>query len=269
MVKLKSLAEAAAMVPNGSALAIGGNALNRAPMAFVRELCRQQKRGLRLIKTAAAHELDLLCAAKAVSVVDAGFVSYETYFGLAGHYRRGVESGEVIANEHACYTVICALRAASMNVPFMPVAGLKTGDLLTHNDYFMVVEDPFGGQEPVTLVKALAPDVAVIHVHGCDEEGNAIIEGPKFEDVLLSRAAKKIILTTEKIIPAQLLKPKAHQIAIPGFLVDSIVVAPKGAKPTSCYKLYDVDEPALKTFLALENAELAAYLKKGEGWGYG
>lgn len=263
--KIKTLQEAASLVENGAALAIGGNALNRAPMAFIREICRQQKKGLRLIKTAAAHDVDLLCANGSVASVDAGFVSYETYFGLAPHYRKAVESGRVIANEHACYTVICALRAASMNVPFMPVAGLKTGDLLTHNDYFMVVEDPFGG-EPVTLVKALVPDVAIIHVHECDEEGNAVIHGPKFEDVLLTRAAKKVMVTAEKIVPKSRLK--ADQVAVPGFLVDAVVLAPKGAKPTSCYKLYGVDENSIRAFLNLKG-ELKDYLNQKEGWTYG
>ncbi|WP_374724565.1 CoA transferase subunit A [Calidifontibacillus erzurumensis] len=265
MNKILTLKEAVATINNGDTVAIGGNVLHRAPMAFVREIARQKKKKLKIVKTAGAHDIDLLCAVGAVSSVDAGFVSYETKYGLAEHYRKAVQSGEVIANEHACYTVICALRGASMNVPFMPVKGLNAGDLLLENDYFVVVEDPFGSGEPVTLVKSIIPDVAVIHVHECDKNGNSIIYGPKFEDVLLSRAAKRVIITTEQIVPEFKLKMKSDRVDIPGFLVSAVVHAPKGASPCSCYQKYDVDHQALSSFIARkEKAEIEAFIKSYE-----
>ncbi|GGK30295.1 CoA-transferase [Caldalkalibacillus thermarum] len=264
MKKILTLQEAVADVQDGDTVALGGNVLHRAPMAFVREMARQKKKELKLVKTAGAHDIDLLCALDCVQSVEAGFVSYETKYGLAPHYRKAVESGKVTVNEHACYTVICALRAAAMNVPFMPVKGLCAGDLLVKNDYFVVVEDPFGG-EPVTLVKAIVPDVAIIHVHECDQHGNARIYGPRFEDVLMTRAAKKVILTTEQIVPRSRMKLQAEYIDIPGFLVDAIVHVPQGASPCSCYKKYDIDDQALRSYLAMQNRdEIESYLKRYE-----
>ncbi|UII55507.1 CoA transferase subunit A [Cytobacillus spongiae] len=268
MKKIVNLKEAASIVQNGSMISFGGNVLHRAPMAFVRELARQRISGLKIVKTAGAHDIDLLCAVGSVESVDAGFVSYETKYGLATHYRKAVQSGVVKGNEHACYTVICALRGATMNVPFMPVKGLNAGDLLLKNDYFVVVEDPFSG-EPITLVKSLMPDVAVIHVQECDAKGNAKIAGPKFEDILISRAAKKVILTTEQIVPESRMKLYADSIDIPGFLVDKIVQVPKGASPCSCYKKYDVDDQKLTEFIqAKTQAEIDAYLKSYEKLDY-
>lgn len=268
MNKIKKLQSAVSLVNNGDVLAIGGNVLHRAPMAFVREVARQQKSDLKLVKTAGAHDIDLLCAMNCVSSVDAGFVSYETKFGLASHYRRAVQTGAVKGNEHACYTVICALRAATMNVPFMPVHGLRAGQLLEKNDYFVVVEDPFSG-ESVTLVKTIVPDVAVIHVQECDKFGNAIIDGPKFEDLLTSRAAKKVILTTEQIVHESKMKRMNESIDIPGFLVDTIVHTPKGAAPCSCPKRYEIDEKSLKRFIEMENEEeIKKYLSDYEGADY-
>jgi glutaconate CoA-transferase, subunit A len=249
-----SLTEAAALVKNGDTVAFGGNVLHRAPMSFVREIARQEKKELKLVKTAGAHDIDLLCAMGSVSTVDAGFVSYETKFGLASHYRRAVQDGVVKGNEHACYTVICALRGAQMNVPFMPVKGLVAGELLEKNDYFVVVEDPFSGN-PVTLVKTIVPDVAVIHVQECDANGNARIYGPKFEDVLISRAAKKVIITTEQIVTSSKMKLNAEYVDIPGFLVSAVVHAPKGASPTSCHKKYDIDEKSLVSFIGLKTKD--------------
>lgn len=262
--KVMNLKDAVSMIKDGTKIALGGNVLHRAPMAFVREIARQGIKDLRIVKTAGAHDIDLLSAMGNVSSVEAGFVSYETKYGLASHYRKGVESGEIVAHEHACYTVISALRGAVINAPFMPVHGLKTGDLLIENDYFVVVEDPFTG-EPVTLVRTITPDVAIIHVHECDAKGNARIFGPKFEDVLMSRAAKKVIITTEQIVPESKMKYQNEHIDIPGFLVSAVVHTPKGASPCSCYKKYDIDEKTLKAFVSYkEKSEIQSYLDEYE-----
>ena len=111
--KRRSLEGVIATIEDGSRVALGGNTLHRAPVAAVHELVRQQKRGLELVKTAGAYDVDLLCAMGCVAAVSAGFVGYENVFGLAPLYRRAVEAGRVEAREHACYTVIAGLRAAA------------------------------------------------------------------------------------------------------------------------------------------------------------
>lgn len=252
--KVVSIEEAVKLVSSGDMIAFGGNVLHRAPMAFTRELIRNNINDLRVIKTAGAHEVDILCAAGLVNSVDAGFISYESEYGLATFYRKSVESGLVKGNEHACYTVISALRAGAYGVPFMPVKGLKYGDLLIENDYFKVVEDPFGAGN-ITLVKALNPDIAVIHVQECDKNGNSIIYGPKFDDVLMSRSAKKVIITTEQIVQESKIKMSNMEVDIPGFLVEAVVHIPRGASPCSCYRKYDIDENILSKFIKFKTKE--------------
>ena len=264
MSKVISLQEAASRIQDGDILGLGGNVLHRAPMAMVRELVRQKKRNLKLVKTAGAMDVDLLCFGGCVTSVDAGFISYESEYSLAGHYRRAVESGAVKGNEHACYTVISALRAASYGVGFMPVKGLVISDLIDANDYFIRVEDPFT-KEPVTVVRAIRPDVAVLHVQEADEDGNARITGPLFEDVLFSRAAKRVILTTENIVHGSVFKSSQKKADIPRFLVEAVVKVPKGASPCSCPGLYDIDGKNLKEFKGLKDMDgLYAYLKAFE-----
>ncbi|MCM0649225.1 CoA transferase subunit A [Clostridium swellfunianum] len=259
--KVITLEEAGSIVKDGDMVAFGGNVLHRAPMAYTRELIRQGKKELKVVKTAGAHEVDILCAAGCVQSVDAGFISYETEYGLANHYRKAVQSGVVKANEHACYTVISALRAAAYGVPFMAVKGLMYGDLLAYNDYFKVVEDPFSG-EPITLVKALNPDVGVIHVQECDAKGNCRIYGPKFDDVLISRASKKLIVTTEQIVPESKMAMNAEFVDIPHFLVSAVVHVQNGAAPCSCPKKYDIDKSVLNKFIAMKDEKgLEEYLK--------
>lgn len=97
--KLLSLADAVARIPDGASLAIGGNTFHRAPGAAVHELIRQGKKGLRLVKTAGAYDVDVLVGAGAVAHVTAAYVGFET-LGLAPRFRRAVESGLVALWEH-------------------------------------------------------------------------------------------------------------------------------------------------------------------------
>lgn len=95
-----SLETAAALVEDGDHITVGGVMLHRIPAAFVRELARQGRRGLRLSKPSPSYDLDLLCAARCLAEVDAGIASFESAFGgaLPG-YRRAVEAGLVRVRE--------------------------------------------------------------------------------------------------------------------------------------------------------------------------
>jgi len=259
-MKIMSLSEAASLINDGDSVAVGGNTINRAPMSFVCEIIKAGKKDLRIIKTAGAMDVDMLCLGGAVKSVDAGFVSYETLFGLARHYRRAVEGGTVVSNEHACYTVIQALRAAAYGAPFMPVKGLVNSALIEECDYFDVIKSPFGG-ELVTVVKAIAPDVGIIQVSVCDERGNAAIDGAHYEDVLISRASKKVIVVAEKILKGKSASIPRKDICIPGFIATAVVESPGGAWPCAHHGRYDIDERALSEFIGLENyEELMAYI---------
>ena len=254
MSKQVDLAAAMRGIPDGALLGLGGNTLNRAPMAAVMELARQKKRGLRLVKTAGGMDVDLLCMANCVASVAAGFISMETEYGLCQRYRKAVQSGEVKAEEHACYTVMSALRAASYGIPFMPVRGLQVSDLTRVNDYFAPVTDPFGG-ETLNAVRAIRPDVCILHAHLADEKGNALILGPAYDDVLLSRASKTTVVTAERIVPEGWFAAEGRKANIPHFLVSAVAHAPRGAWPCACYEVSGVARDALQAYLALPDAE--------------
>lgn len=99
--KLCALSSLAARVPDGCALGLGGVFLHRGPFAFVRELARQGRRRLEIIKPSPGYDLDLLCRARAVGKVRAGIVAMEGHFGLAQWYRRAIERKEAALEEHA------------------------------------------------------------------------------------------------------------------------------------------------------------------------
>ncbi len=262
--KLVTLNQAAALVQDGDLLALGGNALTRIPAAFVRELARQERKDLRLVKTAGAYDIDLLCAAQAVVETQTGYVGFENLFGLAPSYRRRVEEGRVQVVEHACSTVIAGLRASAYGLPSQPVAGLEGSDVPEHTG-FRRVKDPYTG-EPVYMIPGIRPRFAVLHVTYADAEGNARIDGGVFEDVLMSRAAESVILTAERIEDTAFFVEKPDRTAIPAFMVQAVVHAPGGARPGGCHPFYDIDEGAVGKYLdsASEAQSLRVHLDSWE-----
>lgn len=259
MNKIKSLEESAYLIKDGQRLAIGGLLLQRTPSALVRELARQGKKNLKVMKTAANYDFDLLCLAGCVDEITAGFVSFEAEFGLAPNFRKSVELQEVRFNENSCYTVISSLRAAAFGVPFMPIADLKESYLA---DKFETVSNPYGNGHTLT-VPAIYPDWAVLHVQKTDEQGNGIIYGPLFEDLIMAQAANKIILTTEKVVSEDEIQKELDLAVIPGFKVEAVVEIIEGAKPASCYPFYDYSAEDVKEYLSIKNkAELKDYLEQ-------
>ena len=99
--KLCTLPELAARIPDGASIAFGGVFLHRGPFAFVRELVRQGRRDLEVIKSSPAYDLDLLCRAKAAKKVRAGIIAMEANFGLAPWSRAAIERKEILLEEHA------------------------------------------------------------------------------------------------------------------------------------------------------------------------
>jgi glutaconate CoA-transferase subunit A len=111
------------------------------------------------------------------------------------------------------------------------------------------VRDPYSGTE-VYVAPALRPDWAVLHVHEADAQGNARIYGSVFWDRLMSRAARGVILTAERIVPTEEMARQPELTVIPALLVRAVVEAPGGARPGSCAPLYDIDRAGVEAYLA-------------------
>jgi glutaconate CoA-transferase subunit A len=123
------------------------------------------------------------------------------------------------------------------------------------------VRDPYSGAE-VYVAPAVRPDWAVLHVHEADALGNARIYGSVFWDRLMSRAARGVILTAERIVPTAALARQPELTVIPALLVRAVVAAPGGALPCSCAPDYEIDRAGVEAYVAAcaDAATLAAYL---------
>jgi glutaconate CoA-transferase subunit A len=225
-------------VQSGDCVAIGGGLSWREPMAALRELIRQDIKGLKLVGSAHGIDIDLLCGAGSVAVSAESYVGFEQDFGMAINYRRACEAGLIKVEDNCCYTLVQQLRAAISGLPFMPIRSVQGTDFMQLHPEFKTMACPFTGEQLV-LVPALKPDVAILHAHYADQHGNLRIEGPPVADILFAKASAKVIVTVEEIISHQELAQKG--VTIPYFYVTAISEVPYGAHPTSCYPGYAYD----------------------------
>ena len=229
--KIMSVHEAAGLVQPGDTLALGGMTLYRRPVAFVRELIRQGTGDLTLLALTAGYESDLLVGAGLVRRVRTCYFGLEV-FGLAPMFTRLATAGKVEVIEETEASIAFGLRAALAGVGFMPGQGWRETDILQVRPDVKLVDDPYSERSYVAF-PALHPDVAVIHARAADRSGNALLGGNLAVDWELSLAAKKTIVTAERLT-----EELEGRTDILGLYVNAIAEAPRGAHPTSCYPDY-------------------------------
>ena len=155
-------------------------------------------------------------------------------------------------------TLVAGLRAASYGIPFQPVAGVFGSDLPKVNDW-KTVTDPYTGKE-IYVIPAIRPDIAVIHVNEVDEFGNARVYGTPFWDHPVTRAAKRVLITAERLVATDVLRLQPELTLVPGFMVEAVAIVPNGAWPGSMHPLYEIDYPAVERYMQDEPGVLEAHL---------
>jgi acyl CoA:acetate/3-ketoacid CoA transferase alpha subunit len=237
-------------VHDGDFVASGGFGHIRVSMAIIYEIIRQRKRNLLMAGKTSIHDLDILISSGCVNRVEAAYSFGHELRGLSPASRRMVESGQfkVIAEtSNAGYQ--WRWLAAMMGLPFIPSRNLLGTDTGNYSSC-KVVTDPFSGK-PINLIPAAYPDVAFIHVHRCDIYGNAQIDGILVEDFELSRCARRLIITTEKIVDNDIIRKEPWRTSIPFFVVDAVVEVPFGSHPCEMPEMYYYDEDLIAEWLKL------------------
>lgn len=233
----------------------------RCPMSLTREVVRQRKKDLRVCGQGVA-ELDLWLAAGLVKKLDLTYIGLEVY-GTSYALRRAVESGQVEScTEWSNGAISWRMKAAAMGVPFIPVRSMLGSDTFNYSAA-KVVNDPFTGL-PVCLLPALILDVGLIHVHRADCYGNAQIDGITGFAFEMARASKRLIISTEEIVPTEQIRQSPDRTIIPYYLVDAVVHAPFGSHPGEMAYCYERDDAVYREWIeASKTADGAqAYLDK-------
>jgi glutaconate CoA-transferase, subunit A len=262
--KLVSTAEAVSSIPDGSHIALGGFAITRCVIAFVHEMIRQNKKNLIVSQCIIGMETDLLVGSGCVSHLVYGGGSLD-HFGLCEATNRAIGRKTITIEEYSSLAICFKYLAGALGLPFLPIASVMGSDM--HKNLArdpgekLVVEAtcPFTG-ENLLYLRALSPEVAIIHVNKSDEEGNAIILGPKWDNPEAAKASKRVILISEEIVPSHEMMKFAGSVFIPAFRVEKVVHAPFGAYPSAVYHAYDYDAEHLAYF-AEQNKDEAKFKK--------
>lgn len=237
---------------DGDIVAAGGCLFSRTPMALVREILRQRRHNLTLVRNLMCTEGELMMAAGAVERVVTAWMGIGLPWGVSRVMREYVEGGKVALEEWSHLALGLRLRAGAMGVPFIPTLTMRGSDLVAVGG-MKTVQDPYTG-ETLAAVPALFPDVAVLHVHRADRFGNCQIDGYPHMDADMARAAATVLVTAEEIIPEEEVRRHPDRTVIPGFLVDALVHVPFGAFPHECYGLYEADYSHFDEYVAAINA---------------
>jgi glutaconate CoA-transferase, subunit A len=236
--KVMSLEEAAALVPDGASVGIGGSTLSRTPMAMIWALIRAGRRDLHCARSITSSEGELLFASGASRHILTSWFSQGIVWGVSRIMRAYTESNRARFEEWSHMAVGLRFRAGAMGVPFLPMRSMMGSDVIAQLPDVRLIDCPFTG-EKLVLVPALNPDFALIHVQRCDAYGNAQIDGLAFMDLDLAMAANRVILTTERIVSNDRIRRRPDHTKIPFFAVDAVVEVPYGSAPHECYGLYE------------------------------
>ena len=252
MTKLSTLAEAVASISDGAHVALSGFAITRCNMAFAAEVIRQGIRGLTVSQCVGAMDADLLASAGALERIIYGGGSLDR-FGRLNAVNRGIEERTLVAEEYSSLSMAFRYLAGALGLPFIPIRSLRGSEILKRLQVvapseIAYVDDPFTGDDWLVL-KPLTPDVAVVQVQAADEEGNAWILGPRWDNEEQVKASGRAIVITERLMSTEAIRRDAERTTIPGFRVSHVVHLPFAAHPTSVYRAYDYDAAHIKLYV--------------------
>ncbi len=215
------------------------------PFAAAHETIRQRRKNLTLVRMTPDLIYDQMigmgCAQRLV-------FSYagNPGVGLLRRLRDAVENSwpnAVEICEHSHAALANAYVAAASGLPLMIFRGYRGVDLPRFNPEIGKVSCPFSGEE-LAAVRAINPDVTIIHAQRADRSGNVLVEGiigMQKEAVL---AARHAIVTVEEIVDD--LAAHANACVLPHWILDALCVVPGGAHPSYAQGYYRRDNAAYR-----------------------
>jgi glutaconate CoA-transferase, subunit A len=240
--KIKTAAQVVGSIPDGAHIALGGFAIARGVIAIAHELIRQNKRNLTVSQGVAGLDTDW------------------TSLSLCFRYLAG-----------------------ALGLSFIPIKSLLASEILDRLEKGGAKNEvarmtcPFTGESYVAMT-ALTPDVSFVHVQVADAEGNCRIDGPRWENEEQAKAARRLIVIAEEIVPTSKIQEQPERTIVPAHRVEAVIHLPFGAHPTAVYGRYDYDGAHLKLYVEhskradrigdyirsyiLETKDHAAYLEK-------
>lgn len=232
-------------------------------MAATRALIRRGARDLHIVTLPSSGlQTDMLIGSGCIEAVETAAVTLGE-FGSAPCFTRAVREGGIRLLDATCPALHSAVQAAEKGIPFMAIRGLIGSDLLAHRSDWRIIDNPFDdGKDPIVLVPAIRPDVALFHAPLADVHGNVWI-GVRRELMTMAHAAGTTLVTVERIQDENLLDDAGLASGtIPSLYIGAVAEARRGAWPLALGGAYPRDEEHLWTYVGQARTPegFAAYL---------
>jgi glutaconate CoA-transferase subunit A len=185
-------------------------------------------------------QADILIGAGRIATIETSAVTLGEAAG-APRFQAAVREGSVGVMDATCPAIHAGLLAAQKGVPFMPIRGIIGSDVLAYRSDWKVIDNPFAPHDPIVIVPAISPDVALFHAPEADRFGNVRI-GRRRELATMAYAAKTTLVTVERISQTSLLDDERDAAAVlPALYVSAVAVAERGAWPLGLWGEYAAD----------------------------
>lgn len=258
MAKILPLSEAIAeFVRDGDTIALEGFT-HLIPYAAGHEIIRQKRRNLTLIRMTPDVLYDQMIGAGCATKLRFSWGG-NPGVGSLHRLRDAVEKGwpqPLAIEEHEHAGMAVAYAAGASHLPFGILRGYAGTDLTPHTTV-QFIECPFTG-EKLAAVKAIRPDVTVIHAQKADRKGNVLLWGIVGAQKEAIMAAERAIVTVEEIVDKLDAPPNA--VILPTWILSAVSEVKHGAFPSythgyyprnnAFYKQWDVISKDRDTFLA-------------------
>ena len=260
----QSLQALVAQINDGDKIAIPPD-YSGVAMAATRELIAQGTRDLHLVACPQTGlQADLLIGAGRVNILEAAGVSLGE-FGLAPRFRAWAQQGKLEMRDATCPAIQSGLQAAEKGLPFLPIRGILGSDLVELRDDWRVIDNPYGKDDPILLVPAIRPDVALFHAPLADSHGNVWV-GVRRELMLMSHASVITLATVEAHYDGDLLADPLYAAGtIPHMYITGTALVPGGMKPLGFFgddSITDADHLAHYEKLARSEEGFHQYLQE-------
>jgi glutaconate CoA-transferase subunit A len=250
--QLVSLQALTAYIADGARVALPAD-YSGCAMAAVRDLMRRPVRDLHIVCVPqGGFQVDMLIGAGCVARVEAAAVTLGEH-GVAPRFTAAIKAGAIAMRDATCPAIHAGLQAAEKGVPFMPLRGIVGSDLLRVRPDWKVIDNPLcegGARDPIVLLPAIRPDVALFHALKADAQGNVWV-GVQRELVTMAHASKTVLVTVERIEEGDFLRdPELAAGLIPGLYITAIAQVQHGAWPVGLDNAYPADAAALAQYAA-------------------
>jgi glutaconate CoA-transferase subunit A len=259
-----SAADLASRIPDGARVALAQDSVGVA-MAVTRELVRRRARDLHLVCVPISGlQADVLIGAGCVATVETSAVSLGE-FGTGPRFAAALKRGDIRVLDSTCPAIHAALQAGQKGLPFIPLRGILGTDLLAQRPDWKVIDNPFATDDPIVLLPAIRPDIALFHAPLADRFGNVVI-GRQRDQLVMAQASHATFVTVERITDENLLDdPERSAGVIPAIYVSAIAHVPGGAKPLRFLDEYPIDEAVLADYARAARSD-AGFVAWCEHW---